>query len=102
MTTFHPQTNSQTERQNHSMAQYLRAFSHYEQDYWAALLSLAEFAYNNSVHASTRMTMFWAMSHQYPEMQFKPPKASHLQSEINADPTLEGLAERHPTLLEID
>jgi transposase InsO family protein len=49
-TAFHPQTDGQTERQNQTMEQYLRAFSNYEQDIWVELLPLAEFAYNNSVH----------------------------------------------------
>jgi len=79
-TAFHPQTDSQTEWQNQTMEQYLRAFSNYEQDNWVELLPQAEFAYNNSVHASTRMTPFWAMYHRNPEMQFKAPKASHLKS----------------------
>jgi IS30 family transposase len=74
-TAFHPQTDGQTERQNLTMEQYFPAFSNYEQDNWAELLPLAEFAYNNSVHASTRMTLFWAMYHWNPEMQFKAPKA---------------------------
>jgi len=60
---FHPQTHGQTERQNQTMEQYLRAFCNYEQDNWVELLLLAEFAYNNSVHHSTRMTPFWAKYH---------------------------------------
>ena len=80
-TAFHPQTDGQTERQNQTMEQYLRAVSNYEQDNWAELLPRAEFEYNNSVHASTRMTPFWAMYHRNPEMQFKAPKASHVKSE---------------------
>jgi hypothetical protein len=92
---FHSQTNGETEQQNQTMEQYLRAFSNYEQDNWVELLPLAEFAYNNSVHSSTRMTPFWAMNHWIPEMQFKAPKASHLKSEIQADSKLEGLAETH-------
>jgi len=52
-TAIHPQTDGQTERQNQTMEQYLRAFCNYEQDNWVELIPLAEFAYNNSVHAST-------------------------------------------------
>jgi len=100
LTAFHLQTDGQTERHNQPMEQYLRAFSIYEQDNWAGLLPLAEFAYNNSVHASTRMTPFWAMYHRNPEMQFKAPKASHLKSGNQADATLEGLAEMHRTFPE--
>jgi hypothetical protein len=99
-TAFHPQTDGQTKRQNQTMEQYLRAFSNYKQDNWVELLPQAEFAYNNSVHALTRMTPFWAMYHRNPEMQFKAPKASHLKSEIQADATLEGLAETLRTLCE--
>jgi transposase InsO family protein len=44
-TSFHPQTDGQTERQNQTTEQYLRAFATYEQDNWVDLLPLAEFAY---------------------------------------------------------
>jgi len=73
-TAFHPQTDGQTERQNQTMEQYLPAFCNYEQDNWVELLPLAEFAYNNSVHHSTRMMPFWANYHYHPPMQFTPPK----------------------------
>jgi transposase InsO family protein len=43
-TAFHPQTDGQTERQNQTMKQYLRAFCNYEQDNWVELLPLVEFA----------------------------------------------------------
>jgi len=84
------------------MEQYLRAFCNYEQDNWVDLLPLAEFAYNNSMHASTRMTPFWALYHRNPQMQFKPPlpPASHLKSEIQADVVLEGLELTHRVLRE--
>jgi len=98
-TAFHPQTNGQTERQNQTVEQYLRAFSNYEQDNWVELLPLAEFAYNNSVHHSTRMTPFWANYHHHPPMQFKPPKApSKLRSEILADATVSGMEDTHRLL----
>ena len=101
-TAFHPQTDGQTERKNQTMEQYLRAFCNYELDNWVELLPLAEFAYNNSLHASTRMTPFWALYHRNPQMQFKAPKvpASHLKSQIEADSVLEGLEETHRILRE--
>jgi hypothetical protein len=98
-TAFHPQTDGQTERQNQTMEQYLRAFCNYEQDNWVELLPLAEFAYNNAIHASTRMTPFWANYHYHPVMQFKAPKQpSSLNSEIQADTFAAGLEETHQTL----
>jgi hypothetical protein len=81
------------------MEQYLRAFCNYEQDNWVELLPLAEFAYNTAIHASTRMTPFWANYHYHPVMQFKAPKEpSTLNSEIQADTFAAGLEETHQTL----
>ncbi len=57
-TAFHPQTDGQTERQNSTMETYLRAFVNWEQDDWARLLPMAEFAYNNTKNTSTSHTPF--------------------------------------------
>lgn len=51
-TTFHSQTNTQTERQNSMIEVYLLAFINWEQNDWARLLSMAKFIYNNSKNAS--------------------------------------------------
>ena len=59
-TSFHPQTDGQTERVNQTLEQYLRCFVNYNQDNWVKLLPLAEFAYNNSVNASTGKSPFMA------------------------------------------
>jgi len=59
-TAFHPQTDGQTERQNQTMEQYLRAYCNFEQDDWAKLACTAEFAYNDSIHASSGTTPFRA------------------------------------------
>jgi hypothetical protein len=67
------------------MEQYLRAFATYEQDNLVDLLALAEFAYNNSVHTTTRLTPFFANYGYYPEMHFKPPKYARFRSERAAD-----------------
>lgn len=57
-TAYHPQTDGQTERQNQTLEHYLRAFVNEQQNDWASLLPMAEFAYNNSRHSSTGKTPF--------------------------------------------
>ncbi len=52
-TAFHPQTDRRTERRDSVLKQYLRSFVNYQQDDWAPLLALAEFAYNAVVYFST-------------------------------------------------
>ena len=57
-TIFHPQTDGQTERPNSTIEAFLRAFINWEQDDWARLLLMAEFAYNNAKNTSTGHTPF--------------------------------------------
>src|SRR5256714_14646586 len=57
-TTFHPQTNGQTERMNRTLEEMLRIHATYKQDQWDEYLPAAEFAYNNSKQASTGFTPF--------------------------------------------
>jgi hypothetical protein len=59
-TAFHPQTDGQTERLNQTIEAYLQAFVGKEQDDWVSLLTMAEFAYNNSVTTSNGMSPFYA------------------------------------------
>jgi hypothetical protein len=59
-TSFHPQTDGQTERINQTIEAYLRSFINYEMDNWVGLLPMAEFAYNNSVTQATGMSPFFA------------------------------------------
>ncbi len=72
-TAFHPQTDGQTERQNSTMEQYLRAFVNFEQTDWVQLLPMAEFAYNNAWNASAKMSPFEAMQGYSPRMSFEDP-----------------------------
>ena len=71
-TAFHPQTDGQTERVNQEIEQYLRIFINQRQDDWSEWLPLAEFAYNNRIHASTRRTPFELDSGQHPRMGVEP------------------------------
>jgi hypothetical protein len=65
-TAYHPQTDGQTERMNQTLEQYLRAFISYQQDNWKEWLAIAEFSYNNSVHAATQQTPFFLNYGQHP------------------------------------
>jgi hypothetical protein len=55
---YHPQTDGQTEKVNHIIGTYLRAFARHEPDKWDSLLPLGEFAYNPSMHVATGKTPF--------------------------------------------
>jgi len=55
-TAVHPQTDEQTERIKQVIEAYLRSYFHYEQNDWAEMLAMAEFAYNNSKHFTTKTT----------------------------------------------
>ena len=70
-TAFHPQTDGQTERQNSTMEAYLRAFVNWEQNDWARLLPMAEFAYNNAKNASTGHTPFELNCGFHPRVSFE-------------------------------
>ena len=70
-TAFHPQTDGQTEWQNSTMEAYLWVFINFEQNNWARLLLIAEFAYNNAKNASTGHTLFELNYGYYPRMLYK-------------------------------
>ena len=70
-TVFHPQTDRQTKRINQELEQYLRMFIDHRQEQWSEWLGTAEFAYNNKVHSSTRISPFKANYGQDPRMGFK-------------------------------
>jgi len=70
-TVFHPQTNGQTERVNQEIEQYLRMFIDHRQEQWPEWLGTAEFAYNNKVYSSTRMSPFKANYGQDPRIGFE-------------------------------
>ena len=70
-TAFHPQTNSQTERQNSTMKAYLQGFVNFEQSNWTRFLPIAEFAYNNAKNASTSHTSFELNCGYHPQMSYK-------------------------------
>ncbi|MBW0575370.1 hypothetical protein O181_115085, partial [Austropuccinia psidii MF-1] len=60
-TAFHPETDGQTERVNQILGQYLWMYVSYHHDDWHTWLPLAEFAYNNAEHSSTKQSPFFTI-----------------------------------------
>ena len=87
---FHVQTNAQTERQNSIIKAYLSNFVNFEQNDWARLLPIAEFAYNNTKNTSTGHTSFelncryhfWVFYKKDINLHFKSKSANKLLAEF--------------------
>jgi len=70
-TAYHPQTDRQTERVNQELEQYLRVFIDHRQEQWPDWLGTAEFAYNNKIHTTTKISPFRVNYGQDPRMGFE-------------------------------
>ena len=68
-TAFHPQTDGQTERQNQTLEHYLRVYCCEQQDDWAELLPVAEFAYMQSQHKTLGCSPFYATYGYHPTLE---------------------------------
>ncbi|KAG2761891.1 hypothetical protein Pcac1_g26259 [Phytophthora cactorum] len=66
-TVDHPQTDGQTERVNRVLGDLLKSYAHSFQQ-WSDYLPMAEFAINNSVHASTGHTPFYVNAMRHPRL----------------------------------
>ena len=60
-TTYHPQTDGQTERVNQCLENYLRCMTFDKQRQWFKYLTLAEWWYNTTYHSAIKMTPFEAL-----------------------------------------
>ncbi len=90
--TFRPQTDAQTKSHNSMMELYLRMFVNWEQDNWAKLLSMVEFAYHNAKNISTSHTSFEFNSGYHPKVFFEEDIDSRSRSR-SVNELAEGLGE---------
>ena len=58
LTSFHPQTDRQTECMNQELKQYLQIFVDYKQKNWLEWLTLTEFIVNNKIYLVANMFLF--------------------------------------------
>jgi len=59
-TAFYPQSDEQTEYMNQKLEQYLQFFVDHRQKDWPEWLASAEFAVNNKIHSTTKVSLFMA------------------------------------------
>jgi len=71
LTAYHLQTDRQMERINQELKQYLRVFIDHRQEQWPDWLGIAEFTYNNKIHAATKISPFKANYGQDPRIGFE-------------------------------
>jgi len=90
--TYHPQTHRQTERINKVIESYVQYHCSWERNDRASMLPMAEYAYNNSKHSSTKKSDFYENCGFEPRMnwptdkQFRDPASAlygHYMSEIH-------------------
>nr|GEW45095.1 retrotransposon protein, putative, unclassified [Tanacetum cinerariifolium] len=60
-TSYHPQTDGQTEVINRGLEAYLRCFAHEQPVKWSSYLPWAEYSYNSGYHTSTGTTPFYVV-----------------------------------------
>lgn len=85
-TAYHPQTDGQTERENRTLEEMLRAYVNYHQSDWDKHLTAAEIACNNAVQSSTGFAPFYLNTGQ----EFRLPiaqAASAAQDQPSSNPT---------------
>ena len=77
-TTYHPQTNGQAESFNRSLMAMLRCYVEDHPDDWCSFTAALCYAYNQSVHRSTRVTPFeLVLSRPPPEITLTYKAGSH-------------------------
>jgi hypothetical protein len=81
-TSYHPQTDGQSERVNQCLEMYLRCMAQDAPEQWKKWLSTAEFWYNTSVHSSIGCSPFKALYGHEPYMGTTPVTTDLTEPEV--------------------
>lgn len=92
-TSYHPETDGQTERANRVMEDTLRHFVAPTQDNWDKLLPMAEFTINNAEQESTGFTPFYLNLGRHPRTPFSRALPAAMQSRYKV-PAAEALVQK--------
>jgi len=68
---YHPQTDRQSEHSNQWVEQFLRHWSNAQQDNWADLLPIAQFAHNSWINATMKSSPFKLLMGSEPRMTWE-------------------------------
>lgn len=82
-TSYHPQTDGQSERLNQCIEMFLRCFAHQKPTQWTKWLSLAEWWYNTTYHSAIKMTPYQALYGK------TPPSIHYQQAEKTGNATVD-------------
>src|SRR6266571_4511724 len=94
-TSFHPQTDGQTERANHSIGQILRTVVNHNQSNWVDKINMVKFAINSSISTTTGYSLFKLNYGYMPSMiqEIRPEEAIAKGIKMFAPTALQNLAE---------
>lgn len=81
-TSYHPQSNGQTEVTNRGLETYLRCYASDKPKTLARYLSWAELCYNSSFHSAIKMTPFWAVYRRDPPTLLKYEEGSTANADL--------------------
>jgi hypothetical protein len=101
-TSFHPQTDGQTERANRNIGQIFRTIVRHDQKDWVDRTDLTEFAINASISETTKYAPFELNSGYMPSMIREIRSDSAIPKGIKefAKQALQNLAEAHDAIIE--
>ena len=102
LTSFHPQTDSQTEHANRNVGQIFRSVVRHDQKDWVDWVDMTEFAINASITGTMKFTPFELNGGYMPSMikEIWPDNAIPKEIRAFTEIALQNLAEAHDAIIE--